>query len=208
MSAAWLLLNAAYLLYTASAVFKEILYLRSALLGATFLYIFYGAVAPNWSVFFWNLPVAVLHLYAIWQLLKARRVSNLGEEAAAIRALIFPELDPASFNTFWLCGEERTIYDKVVIVKDQEVRELILILDGELNVEVSDQLTMQLSQWRLVGEMSSLSGQTANATVTANGAVRLRAWDKGALDLCTQNHPQIHVALLKAMGHEVVRKLR
>ena len=156
----------------------------------------------------WNLPVLAIHIYMIASLLQARRGIDLDDEAEAIRTLIFPSLDRSSFNTMWHCGETRTVAgDTVLIVKDQPVRELILIIDGEVDVDVRDDLTVRLSQYRLVGEMTSLSGGNATATVTTNGPVNMRAWNKRALDECGAKHPEIELALLKAMGNEVARKL-
>ena len=88
-----------------------------------------------------------------------------------------------------------------------DVDELLLILDGEVDVQVSDELTVRLSPYRLIGEMTSLGATAASATVRANGDVAVRAWDKQQLDACGKTYPQVQVALLKAMGAEVTRKL-
>ena len=207
VSAGFFLLNAAYAVYTASAAFKDILYLRITLLVATFLYMVYGIVDPNWSVFFWNIPVAVLHTWGIWQLQRNRRGIDLDDEAEAIRTLIFPDLDRMSFNILWHLGEERSLAGgEVLLVKDEPVEELSLILDGEVNVDAAKGLRV-LSQYRIIGEISSLTGGTSSATVTTQGDVRLRAWNKQALTTCSDKHPDIQVALLRAMGHEAARKV-
>ena len=208
MSAGWLLLNAAYVVYTGSALFKDILALRSTLLGATFLYMAYGLDEPNWSVFFWNIPVAILHIYAIVQLIRSRRGIDLDDEAEAIRVLLFPELDRASFNTLWHCGEERTLTDVTMITQGELVPELYLTMHGEVQVDVDDAPVRRLGHYRFVGEISTFTDGRANATVSAFGTVRLRVWNKADLAACGEKHPEIRVALLRAMGQEVARKLR
>ena len=208
ITAGWLLLNLAYLIYTASGLFKDMLQLRVVWMLSTLFFISHGIVDRLWPAVWWNVPVLLIHAYMIGSLLRSRRGVDLSDEEEAIRTLIFPDLDRVDFNTMWHCGEERTVGDVVLITKDEEVRELILILDGEVDVEVSNELTVRLSQYRLVGEMTSLSGGAATATVRTNGIVRMRAWDKEALNECANRLPQVQVSLLKAMGHEVTRKLR
>jgi hypothetical protein len=207
MSFTWLLLNAAYAVYTASALFKDILYLRVTLLAATVLFMSYGIAGPNWSVFFWSIPVGLLHIYGIWQLMKSRRGIDLDDEAEAIHTLMFAGLSRTSFNIFWHLGQERTITDQVLITKGEPVHELSLILDGELNVEVNESYSVRLSQYRIIGEISSFTGGLGTATVSALGGVRLRSWNKKALQECGEKHPEIQVALLHAMGHEAARKV-
>lgn len=206
MSAEWLVLNAAYLFYATSALFKEMFWLRLTLLIATFFYIAYGVIAPVTSMVVWNVPVGVLHLYALWQLFSARRGIDLDDEAEALRTLLFPELSRASFNALWHCGEERYAQNEVLILKGKPVPELFMVLEGDVEVLKGD-VTFTMSRFRMIGEMSSLSGSTASATVQATNRVRLRVWNKESLATLAKTHPETNVALLKAMGQEVARKL-
>lgn len=207
MSTTWLLLNAAYATYAISGLFKDMLKLRIVLVIATVFFISWGFADGIWSAVWWNTPVGLVHLWQIWLLLKARIGIDLDDEAEAIRTLIFNGMDRVDFNTLWHAGTERSVSDGVLITKGHEVNELMLILDGEVEVAVSDDYTVRLSQYRLLGEMSSLTRAAASATVTPLGTVRLRAWDKDKLATLAAAHPTIDVALLRAMGQDVSRKL-
>ena len=208
ISAAWLVLNGAYLVYAASALFKDMLRLRVALLIATVLYIVYGAIAPNLSILLWNIPVGLVHTYAVWQLLLAHRGVQLDDEAVAVHTLLFPSLDRVAFNALWQCSHSRIAEDgEILISQGEPVDELSLIMDGEVDVLVDDKALVRLGHVRLIGEISSLRGTTATATVTALGTPRLRVWNKDALQACTDRFPDVDVALLKVMAHEVARKI-
>jgi len=212
MSVGWLLLNAAYVIYTVSAALKDIFYLRVALLAATFLYIAYGLYEPVWSIFLWNIPVAVLHIWALWQLFKDRRGINLDAEAEAIHTLMFPGLSRVSFNAMWHAGEERVVSDQVLIEKNKPVSELMLILSGEVEVEVADELNVRvdkhrLGRYRLLGEISMLRGTNATATVSALDDARIRVWQKTKLDELGKKFPDLEVGLLQAMGADAATKL-
>ena len=203
----WLSLNLAYFVYAVSGLFRDMFRLRLTLLVATMLFIIYGVVAEIWSVFWWNLPVAAVHSWGIWQLLKQRRAINLDAEAEAVRTLLYPDLDRVSFNLMWHTGDERTVSNEVLIRRDEPVDELLLILDGDVDVDVRDGLVVRLGRLRIVGEMSSVTGSDATATVTANSNVRLRAWNKEKFAQLIDDHPEIERAHLRAIGHELTRKL-
>jgi len=203
----WVLLNLAYLIYTASGLFKDMLRLRVVWMFSTFFFIAHGVVDQLWPAVWWNVPVFLIHVWMISQLLSQRRGIDLDDEADAIRTLIFPELERSLFNIMWHAGEERVVTDEVLITVHKPVEELSLILDGELDVLVEDGARIRMGHFRIIGEVSSLRNSMATATVTTIGTVRLRAWNKEALAVVGKKHPEIQVAMLTAMGQEVARKL-
>ena len=203
----WLSLNLAYLVYAVSGLFRDMLRLRLTLLLATLFFVIYGVIAEIWSVFFWNLPVGAVHIWGVWQLLKQRRAVNLDSEAEAVRTLLYPDLDRVAFNMMWHASEERTVSNEVLIRRNEPVDELLLILDGDVDVDVREGLVVRLGRLRIVGEMSSVTGSNATATVTANNNVRLRAWHKEKFARLISEHPEIERAHLRAVGHELTRKL-
>ncbi|MEM7093463.1 MAG: cyclic nucleotide-binding domain-containing protein [Actinomycetota bacterium] len=203
----WLSLNLAYLVYAISGLARDMLRLRILLLAATLFFIVYGLIEPIWSVVWWNLPVGFVHAWRIWILLQARRGIDLSAEAEAVRTLIYPDLDRTEFNLLWHQSEEREVTDEVLIVKDQPVEELLMILDGNVEVDVRDDFVVQLGRLRIVGEMSSVTGSNATATVRAVGTVRVRAWKKSRFENLLDEHPSIETAHLRAIGSELTRKL-
>lgn len=205
---AWLLLNGAYVVYAISALFNDILPMRIALLAASVLFVGYGIAAPVWSVTLWNIPVAVVHAIAIWRLIEARRAIDLDGESRAIHTLLFPNLSLMEFNSLWHCGDERVAEDgEVLIVQGEPVSHMSLIIEGEVDVNIDDEITLRLGHIRLIGELSTLRNSDATATVTAIDTVRLRSWPKPALDALAAEHPKIEVALLRVMAGEAARKL-
>lgn len=204
----WVLLNVAYLVYTISALFKEILALRSMWLAATTLFMVYGLVESNLPFVFWNIPVAILHVWALWRLFQARRGIDLDDEAEAIHTLLFPSLDRVAFNQLWQWGRKRTVQDgEMLIVQGEEVAEMSLIMTGEVAVEINGEMSARLGHIRLIGEISTLRDSAATATVRAFGSAELRVWRKADLDKICTEYPEIEVALLTVMAREAARKL-
>ena len=203
----WALLNLAYLIYFASGLFKDMLRLRIVWMLSTFFFISHGVVDQLWPAVWWNLPVMFVHVWMIRGLITERRRIDLNEEAEAIHQLMFSDLDRSQFNTLWHWGEEHTVTDDVLLVKGEPVLTLTLLLEGEFAVNVSDDLSVRLSPYRIVGEISTFTGEPASATVQALGTARYRSWTKSDLERSTKQHPRISVSLLRAMGHEAARKV-
>lgn len=210
MNWGWILLNTAYFIYVLSPLVRSMLVMRTLLLAATFLYIAYGLYEPVWSIFWWNVPFGLVTAWQIWRLVRQRLGVSLSEEDEAIRILLFPDLDRPLFNTFWHSGEERTATDEVLITAGEPVNELLLILAGEAEVDVPDAggRLVRLSRLSLIGEMSSVSGGTASATVSTVGSARLRVWDKQKLAELGKKHPEIDRSALMVIAQDLARKAK
>lgn len=204
-------INAAYLVYVSSAMFKDMLRLRVLLFIATLLYIAYGLIEPLWPLVYWNIPFGIMQAYQIWVLVKQRIGINLDEEAEAVRVLMFSDLDRPLFNLMWQCGDQATYQDGETLIEfDTKVEHLMLVLDGEVEVRPPSRAPKDpliLGRLRLLGEMSAMSGQTARATVTANGPVRTRNWRQSELHSLGEQHPEIQKHALLLIGNELARKV-
>lgn len=204
----WLVLNFAYLAYTASSLFKEMLRLRMALLIATVFYISYGFIEGIWSMVWWNIPVGLIHLWRIVDLLRQRRSVNLDDEADAIRVLLYQSLNPVEFDELWSLGEEQVLDDgHVVIEQGALVTRITMILDGNVRVESDGRPLSELGRFRFVGEMSNLSGKPASATVITDGAARIRSWDSDKLEELLRKNAPTERAHLRAVGRDLADKL-
>lgn len=212
MSGAFVILNIAYLVYAISPIFKEILRLRVTLLAATILYMLFGLAdwtdTDSRAVFFWNIPVLVIHAWQIWVIVADRRNVALDAEAEAVRTLMYPDLDRVSFNKLWQSSYERALVPGEVFIHEGESVDLLyLVMDGDVEANVSNQKIVHLGRLRFVGEISSFTGTTASATVSATTDVRVRVWSKAAhTALCAEN-PDIERAHLRALGNDLSRKL-
>lgn len=204
----WVTLNVAYLIYAGSGIFKDVLRLRVALLAATFLYMVYGPIADVWSVFWWNIPVAAIHIVRIAQLVNERRGVNLDRVAYETRDRLYSNLDDVSFAKLWAAGTERRFVDEVLIHDGEEVPELFLVLDGTVEVDTGNGLVYQLGKLDFVGEMSGLAGSRASATVRAVGEAHIKAWNHEELQQLTADDPVVGRAHLLAISETLARKVR
>lgn len=203
----WITLNVAYIAYAASSLFKDMLRLRVTLLIATVLYISYGVIADIWSMVWWNIPVGIIHAWRSWDLLRERRAVDLDTEAEAIRVLLYRDLDRVAFYRLWKLSEEEHFHDRHVLITQAEpVTHIMLILDGSVRVEANGRRVSELGRLRFIGEMSTLSGQHASASVRTTGPVRARTWVIAELEELLEQNAEIERAHLRAVGRDLARK--
>lgn len=210
MELATIVLNIAYAIYVASAVVKKLFVLRIVLLFATAGFIVYGIVDEIWSLVGWNILFGGGHLWQLIKMIQERRNVDLDDEADAIRTLLFNDLDPVLFNRFWHLGNEIHPSDGQLLIKQGSAdANLFLMLDGtiEITPAPTGYAAIHLGPLRFAGEMSNVSGDSANANVTARGRVRARAWDRSDLEALRSDEPEINSALVHAISRDVVRKL-
>jgi len=212
MSAAFILVNIAYLVYAISPTFKDMVPLRITLLSASLLFIAFGfadwANPPSRPAVWWNIPVVAIHSWQLFRLISERREVDLDDEAEAVRALVYPDLDRVSFHALWKSSYERDLVPgEVFIHQGDPVDLLYLVMAGDVEANISGEKVVRLGRLRFLGEISSLTGQTASATVSALTNVRVRVWSKTAhAALCTEN-AELERAHLRAIGQDLTRKL-
>lgn len=202
-----LTLNAAYVVYVASPVFKEILKLRVVLLIATGFFIAYGIISGIHSVTLWNIPFGLLHLWGIAGLIRERMGVSLSEEAEALRVLLMPGLDRPEFSKLWNSGNQITITNTKFITEGQPVENVALILDGLVHVTSEAGLDRDLGRFAFVGEQSALMDRPASASVTTVGEARLWSWNQQALKKLVEENEPIRQAWNGALARDLAKKV-
>jgi len=204
----WILLNVAYGVYVVSSGFTRMLHARIVLLAATFLFIAYGLASGVHSVVWWNIPFGVMHAVQIYRLFAARWAVDLDAEEQEIHAKLFPTLNDVDFHELWSAGREELIDGhQKMIVCDERTDRLMLVIDGEVEVTTRAGEVVRLGSLQVVGEMSLVSGEVANATVESCDPIRVRTWShRGLIELGERNN-EIKQAGLLLIGQQLASKV-
>lgn len=204
----WVFLNVAYAVYLVSPIFTRMLPLRLVLLAATVLFIAYGIVSGVHSVIWWNIPFGLMHIVQIYRLFSARWAVDLDAEERAIHAELFPTLDAVDFNSLWSLGREELIDShQQMIVCDERTDRLMLVVDGEVKVTTRAGEEVILGSMQVVGEMSLVSGEVANATVESRDPIRVRTWSHRELIELGEKNANIKQAGLLLIGQQLASKV-
>ncbi len=208
ITASWVALNFAYLLYVAAAVPKKIIPLRLVLLAASVAFIVYGVIAGINSIIIWNVLFGGAQIVQLVRLFLAERNLSFTEEELEAHAAIFPDLRGRDFLYVWSLGEERLI-PKSTKIMTQGVKntDLVLLLDGIAEAFVDGRSVAQRPPLTLLGEMSFLTGAAASADVVVSADTRVRCWPQDKVRALETLKPEIYSALVASMGRQVSEKL-
>ena len=156
----------------------------------------------------WNIPFGLIHMVQIYRLFSARWAVDLDEEEQAIHARLFPTLDDVNFNELWSLGREELIDGhQKMIVCDERTDRLMLVIDGEVEVTTRAGEVVRLGALQVVGEMSLVSGEVANATVESCDPIRVRTWSHRELIELGERNNEIKQAGLLLIGQQLASKV-
>lgn len=93
--------------------------------------------------------------------------------------------------------DEIDVSDGTVLIRGGHLnRHAYLVVSGTLRVEVDGDVVATVGAGSVVGERSALTHEPANATVVADGAVRLLVLDHRALLGASYSMPQLRARLV------------
>ncbi len=201
-------INFAYALYVGSGFVKTILRLRIGLVGVSMAFVFWAAMSGVWPAVFWNLAFGGVHGYQLFRLWTQHRSISLNQDERALHKRLFPDLSLVDFFTLWSIGTARAVPTGEVLIRERTVQQtLILIVSGVVTVERSGEFVATLGSDAMVGERSYLTGDLANATVSASSDSIIHEWNQQKMAVLTGLCPDAHDSLLRYIGLDLATKL-
>lgn len=82
-------------------------------------------------------------------------------------------------------------------------REMVIVVEGELSVQLGDHEIATIGRGGFAGEMGLLADQPRNANVIAKGPVTVLHIDSRSFDTVLENAPQIAVKMLPVVAKRV-----
>ncbi len=207
MSFSTAVLNLAYFALVSATFTRTIVVLRAFLIASGISFFVYGVMVENWSTFGWNIVIITLHLRQLVLYIRSQRRVELTNEERTAQQRYFPDLTDFDFVSLWSMGETVERRDMVLIEENEQHGQVALILDGTVEVTRAGYESVSLGAGALIGEMSFVSGQTANARTRAVGAVRLRKWPQERLKTLDVLNPAAAKALERFIQRDLVAKL-
>ena len=202
--------HASYVLIAISYYATNIYWLRvMAVLGLTLEIAYFvlsrGALHTGIA---WDVVFIAINLYQMQYLvrerLNLRRVSDVG----LLRQSLFANLNDAQMSRVVMAGAWRNF-----AVGDQLTREgapvqaLVLLCEGEADVNVQSKVVAQLHAGTFCGEMAFISGQPASATVVVTAPMRAYVFDMQSIRKLVARDDLVAAAMHQAVGLDLARKV-
>src|SRR5215831_3286926 len=157
----------------------------------------------------WDAIFIVINLYQILRLVFDERRLRHIKELHLLSQGAFASLSREQLAQLVKVGSWRTLEPGTEVAREGEpVKELVLICDGQMVVELQGQTVTHLHGGSLVGELALVSGNPASATVTAERITRAFVLEMDKLRKLVRADGLIASAIDRIIGHDLAAKLR
>jgi len=203
--------HVAYMVIAISYLLTNIFWLRlAAVVGIGFEIVYFVLTgSPVWPSIAWDSVFILINLVQLAILLRDRFSLKLSADQAAFLRPIVGDLDKAQIAQLLRTAEWRTLEPETVItVEDHPVKDLTFVCEGQTAVHVRGRLVAQVGAGAFIGDVSFATGVAATATVLAEDAVRVLAFDQAKLRALCRRDEQIASALYRRIGGGLADKMR
>lgn len=202
-----LLANLGYLLQLCAFVTRDVLYLRGFLVVAQAIVIFYTWRNGVYLISAWNALFVTINSFMVVQILRERKAVQLPPDLLALHEQHFAALSPPEFLRWWRMGKRETLDDQKLVAAGTYPDWLYFILDGTVRVHRPGG-DVVLPAGYLVGEMSLITGQPANADAEALGRTDVMKWSTRDLRELREKKPALWARIQSVIGHDLVEKIQ
>jgi hypothetical protein len=201
----------AYAIIAVSYLLTNMFWLRlAAVVGIGFEIVYFlCSGSAVWPSIAWDSAFILINLAQLGILLRDRFSLRLSKDEEAFIRPIVGDLDKAQVAQLLRTAEWRSVAAGTVVTRETEpVRELTFICQGQTQVRVRDQLVAHVGAGAFVGDVSFATGVAATATVVAEEALRVLAFDQDKLKALCKRDEQIAHALYRRIGGGLADKMR
>jgi len=202
--------HVSYAILAVSYCLTNIYWLRVTAVVALILEIVYFSLTSGnlYAGIAWDLIFIAINGYHLVLLTSDRFSLKLGKAERKLLTSALEGLCDAQIARVLRTGSWCEIAEGTrLMVEGQSVGELYFIQNGRLSVHVRGIHVAELGPGALVGEIAFLMGNAATATVTADGSVRLIAFNRERLTIACRNDKQVAAAMHRLIGHDLATKI-
>lgn len=173
---------------------------------------YYFQSAPLWTPIGWNLVFAAINIYWVTVLLLDRRPVRFTEEERNLYQRAFSNIpEREAFKLFRMGAWSSVPADTKLLTQGESVDSLVLIVDGEVDVQIDGTAVDTLGRGRFLGGTACLSKDThftAPVTVRAKMPSRINMWQFPDLDSQLDKDTDLKIAIEASLVLEISRFLQ
>lgn len=189
-----------------SLSFRKVLLIRAIFIVSDLFFLLYGLLVPVYPIAYWAVASLLINFFQIGMLIRDMIPRELSYELKEIKDLFFQSMLTSDFLRLIKLSHKEKVRTKELIIKGQEVKNLILITEGEVYVE-RDGATLKLGPYHFIGEMSYFSNGRANATIYAKEPVEYLYWRYEDLHRLQDKKTPLFMRMIEAMGKDIMLKM-
>jgi hypothetical protein len=202
------IVHVGYLLMLGGLLARDVLVLRSLILGAQIILAIYAMSIPIPAIAAWNMVFAAINIVWIVIIVRERRAASVPIELQPIHQQYFMAMSPAEFLRWWGLGRTETINSRPLTREGVTPSSLYFVLAGDATVQRGANEVARLGPGSFVGEMSLVTGRAANADVDPLGQVTVRQWDRAQVEPLQTRDLAMWTKIQSAIGVDLVAKIK
>ena len=204
------LLNIGFFFNFIALAFREILWIRVLLTMGYLLRFFTQYIyESNINSSVWMIVFVIINLIQIIQILNERRKRHIEPKIVDLFETVFKSFTSYEFLTFWKKGIIKTFEpDDVIINAGEKQYSMMLILDGEVDVEKDNKVITYLSRGHFVGELSFISKEETIADVKAKTNVTYIVWTKKQIEDLKRDNKVFWIKLQNILMKDMIGKIK
>ena len=157
----------------------------------------------------WDLIFITINLYQIYRLVKDRLSLRLPEADRELLRSVFTGLDDVQIARLLVAGEFCDLADGMALAEENQALErLFFICAGRVRVTIAGHQVSHLERGTFVGEVAFLTERPATATVIAEGAVRVLAFERGKLSQFFDKEAEVAGLIYQLLGRDLAHKIK
>ena len=197
----WLI--AANLLYLASYVVHDILWLRVlSIIGAAFIIeYYYLQPTPLAAAIAWNVLFCAINAAWVLRLLFERRPVHLTNDEEHLREIAFPSLTRREVLNLYKVGAWEHVPPGASLVEhDRTSGRFSVIYSGIAEVRHRGVTVTELGEGQFIGEIDTRVDERADMDVIARTPTRVMCWQRGVLQKFLDTRPDVALGLERSVG--------
>ena len=212
-----ILLASSYFVNLVALLVRDILWLRSILMGAQMLMIISSVVRlfslkvgeGDAAIFLIaNSIFFIINTFQVIRLLLERRPISLPDNLREIYTNLFSVMSRREFLYFWNTGKVNKIKKDFMVQEGEVPKELILIVNGAVSIQMAGREIAKRKRGSFVAEMSFMTGEKASADACAIDTVEYIGWDQDKLSNLKLANPDLMIKIQAILGKDLTKKLK
>lgn len=191
-----------------SFLVKDILWLRLvSILASAFgmAYNYFIPANPMWIAIGWNGVFIALNLYHIAVLIYEKRPIKMAPKDKELYETMFRGLSPVEYLKISKVAEwQKFSKGERMIRQGTLVSDLILIYNGQVEVEVENKVVAELRDGQFVGEMSFLTGKPATATCKVSRDSECLVWKQQEFKDLLKRNPSLYYTMQSLLSNQLI----
>ena len=190
-----------------SFLVKDILYLRGVSVVASLFSILYNytiPVDPMWLAINWNIVFVLVNLYHIAVIIYEKRPIKMAPKDKELYETLFKDLTPVEYLKITKIAKWKTFKSGQTLIKEgAEVKRLILIYNGTIDIAVKGKWVAELKDGQFVGEMSFLTEKPATAACIVKHDSECLVWSQAKFKELLKRNPSLYFTIQSLLSAQV-----